>query len=267
MVNLHKVIFAVPPQIRQKLFTAECERVGGIIRDKSSGRIECLLVDELDEGEGLSSVSVTIPEIMGSTLKYLTAGSVKKQLDSLEKELDASNIQISPGDLSDINEAAALFSDNGPGPEELLRLTGKMSKLYDRYHDIFTKYLKDLDRPRDYQSFPFIKFVVIVSAVTARLCMQSGDHARAVEWVDNVYSDLLEVIKTYCLINSRTERDTAHFRRISGYPAPQFFEELREVLSSPATKPKYKFPPMEAIYLWNCSEYLEGYRLELSGLT
>lgn len=38
------------------------------------------------------------------------------------------------------------------------------------------------------------------------------------------------------------------------------------MLASPATKPKYKFPPMEAVYLWNCAEYLKGYQLELESI-
>jgi hypothetical protein len=238
--------------------------VGGIIREKSGGRVVCLLVDELEEGMELSSVSITIPEILGSTLKYLTAGTVKKQLHLLAKELDASNIQINPGDLATVNGAIDLINTSGPGPEDLLPLTENMTKLYDRYHGIFTKYIKDLDRPGNYQSFPFIKVAVIVSVITARLCMQSGDYARATQWLDRIYADLVEAIKAYCLINSRTEKDAVHFNRISGYPAPQFFEELREVLASPATKPKYKFPPLEAVYLWNCTEYLDGYRQELA---
>ncbi|MCL5057046.1 MAG: hypothetical protein M1130_03430 [Actinobacteria bacterium] len=267
MVSLNKLIFAVPPQIRQRLFSGECQRVGGVLRDKSSGRIVYLLADELNEEKNLSSVSVTIPEILGSTLRYLTAGRVRYQIDLLEKELDISNIQIKPGDLSAINEATGLIGMNVLNTEELQRLTGNMSSLYDRYHGIFTKYLKDLDRPGDYQSFPFIKIIILLSAVTARLCMQSGDRARAGEWVSRVYSDIVGAIKAYCLINSRTDKDMTHFTRISGYPAAEFFEELREVLASPATKPKYKFPPMEAVYLWNCTEYLKGYQLELESIS
>lgn len=266
MVNLNKLIFAVPPQIRQKLFTVEYERTGGVIRDKFSGCIVYLLVDELNEEKNHSSISVTIPEILGSTLRYLTAGRVKNQIELLEKEMDDINIQINPGDLSIINEATGLIGMNLPGTEELRCLTGNMSRLYDRYHGIFSHYLKDLDRPGDYQSFPFIKIIILSSTVAARLCMQSGDRSGAGEWVSRVYSDVVEAIKAYCLINSRTDKDMAHFTIISGYPAAEFFEELKEVLASPATKPKYKFPPMEAVYLWSCAEYLKGYQLELESI-
>ncbi|HBV95897.1 MAG: hypothetical protein JL50_04570 [Peptococcaceae bacterium BICA1-7] len=266
MVSLKKLIFAVPPPIRQRLFAGECERTGGVIREKYSGKIVYLLAEELSEEKRISSVSVTIPEILGSTLKYLSTDRVKGQIELLEKELDANNTQINPGDLSIINSAAGLISMNLPGTEELRSLTENMSRLYDRYQDISAKYLRDLDKPRDYQSFPFIKITILSSAVAARLCMQSGDRAGADEWVSRAYSDVVKAIKWYCLINSTTDKDKDHFTRISGYPAAEFFEELKEVLASPATKPKYRFPPMEAVYLWSCAEYLRGYQLELESI-
>ncbi|MHB8158082.1 MAG: hypothetical protein ACYDEQ_11920, partial [Desulfocucumaceae bacterium] len=210
-----------------------------------------------------SSISVSKPEIMEGTLKHLTAGQVKEHLELLRKELDSWNIQIRPGDLSLLNKATDLINMKVLTDEELLLIAGALSRLYGRYHEIYSKYLRDLDRPKDLQSFPFVKIVILIAVISSKLNMQSNNFKKAGELIIKVYCDLIEAMKAYCLINSKTDKDRAHFAKISKYTALDFFEELKEVIASPATKPKYKFPPMEAIYLWNCAEYLEGYRLEL----
>lgn len=266
MVTLSKTIFAMPPQIRQKLFSGDYERLGGIIRDKATGRITYLLVDKLNEEKDGSSVSVSMPEIVDSTLKYLTSGQIRKQLEHLERELDAQNIQIKPEDLDVITGAIDSIHIRNMSEDDLRQVNGNILKLYTRYHEVFSKYLKDLDRPRDYQSFPFIKILILITVIAAKLCMQSGGFTEAREWVHRIYEDTIKAVKAYCLQNSKTDKDMAHFTRIAGYPADVFFDELKEILASPASKPKYKFPPMEAIYLWNCAEYLEGYLLELDSM-
>ncbi|MFZ5645394.1 MAG: hypothetical protein ACOY46_17635 [Bacillota bacterium] len=266
MITLNKTIFAMPPQIRQKMFSGEYERVGGIIKEKSSGKIIYLLVDKLSEEKDHNSVSVSVPEILNSTLKFLTAGQVRTYIEILNRDLDAQNIQIKPEDLSIIIESTELINMSGLSQEDLERVSENMIKVYTRYRDIFTKYLKDLDRPKDIQSFPFIKITLLVAVIAAKLCKQSNNIPKALEWVRMTYTVIVDAIKAYCLINSKTEKDLDHFTAISRYPASEFFKELREVLASPANKPKYKFPPMEAIYLWNCAEYLEGYQLELESM-
>ena len=267
MITLSKSIFAVPPQIRQKLFSGEYERLGGIIRDKSTGRITYLLVDKLEEEKDGSIVCVSLTKIMDSTLKYLTSGQIRKQLEHLEKDLDAWNIKIKPEDLDIITRAIDSIHIKNMSETELQQVTGSILKLYNRYHEVFLKYVKDLDRPRDLQSFPFIKLLIVIAVIAAKNCMQSGAIPEAGEWTRKIYEDTISGIKAYCLQNSKTDKDTAHFTRMAGLPAKVFFEELKEVIASPATKPKYKFPPMEAIYLWNCTEYLEGYLLELESLS
>ncbi|MFZ5651945.1 MAG: hypothetical protein ACOY4I_14000 [Bacillota bacterium] len=263
MLSLNKTIFAVPPQIRQKLFSGEYVRVGGVIKEKASDKTAYLLVDRLSEEREGSSMSVSIPEIMDSTLKYLTSGQIRKQLEHLERELDSQNIQIKPEDLSIITGAIDSIHMRGLTAEELGRATEGLSRLYTRYHDIFSKYLKDLDRPKDLQSFPFVKILILIAVTASKLCMQSDCLGDCKSWIRMVSDDITEAMKVYCLLNSKTDKDLAHFTRIAKYPASEFFYELKEIIASPATKPKYKFPPMEVIYLWNCAEYLEGYMLEL----
>lgn len=266
LISLSKTIFSVPPQIRRRLFAGECERLGGVIRNVDSGNIAYLLVDKLDKEKDGSSISISMPEIMDSTLKYLTSGQMRKQWEHVERELDTQNIQIKPEDLSLINDAIDLIHIKDISAQQLRETTGKMLELYNRYREIFFKYLKDLDRPKDLQSFPFIKILVLIAVDAAKLCMQSKDHAEAGEWVRMVYNDIIDAMKAYCVLNSRTDADHAHYTKISGYLPKEFISELKEVITSPPDKPKYKFPPMEVIYLWNCLEYLEGYLLELAQL-
>ncbi|MFZ5634318.1 MAG: hypothetical protein ACOY40_15875 [Bacillota bacterium] len=263
MISLSKTIFSVPPQIRQRLFSGEYKRTGGVIRNADSGNIAYLLVNRLDEEKVGSSISISIPEIMDSTLRYLTAGQMRKQLEHVERELDTQNIQIKPEDLSLINDTIDLIHMKDISARQLRETTGKMLDLYNRYRDIFLKYLKDLDRLKDLQSFPFIKILLLIAVDTAKLCMQSKGYVEAGEWIRKVYGDIIEAMKAYCILNSRTDADHAHYMKISRYLPKEFISELKEVITSPPDKPKYKFPPMEVIYLWNCLEYLEGYLLEL----
>lgn len=263
MAGLNKAIFAVPPQIRRKIFSGEYVRLGGVIREKMSGRIICLLVDRLSEEREGSSMSLSIPEIMDSTLKYLTSGQARKQLEHLERELDSQNIKLKPEDLQIITETIDSIHIRIHTPEELDRVNESMSRLYTRYHEIFSKYANDLDRPKDLQSFPFAKILILKAVTASKVFLLSGRLAEAKKWILRVYDDIIEAMKVYCLLNSRNDKDLAHFTLIAKYPAPEFLSELKEIIASPATKPKYKFPPMEVIYLWNCAEYLEGYMLEL----
>ncbi|MFZ5597882.1 MAG: hypothetical protein ACOY31_12825 [Bacillota bacterium] len=263
MINLTKTIFAVPPQVRQKLLNGEYERVGGVIREKLSGNVVFHLVDKLEEEKDGASISVSMPEIMDSTLRYLTAGQIKKHLELLENELDALNIQIKPDDRELIvNAIDHIHLDSIPAAE-LQSVTGSMYRLYARYQEIFSKYLKDLDRPKSLHSFPFLKILILITVITSKICIQSRGFNEAAEWVRKTYENIIDAMKSYCLLNSKTDKDLAHFSRIAKLPSSDFLDELKEVLAGPATKPKYKFPPMEVIYLWNCSEYLEGYLLEL----
>lgn len=266
MIGLSKTIFAVPPQLRQKLFSGEYERLGGVIRQKGTAKIVYLLVDKLDEEKDGSSISVSMPEIIDSTLKYLTAGQVRRHLDHIERELDSQNIQIKPEDLALINDTIDLIHIKDIAAQQLQETTGKMTELYSRYHGIFSKYLNDLDRPRELQSFPFIKILILTAVTASKLCNQSKEYTGAVEWIRRVYGDIIQAMKTYCLLNSKTDADSAHYLKISKYLPGQFIAELKEIITSPPEKPKYKFPPMEVIYLWNCLEYLDGYLLELENV-
>lgn len=264
MISLNKAVFSVPPQIRQKLFSCEYQRVGGIIKNVASGSVTYLLVDRLDTDKESSSISVSMPDIMDSTLRYLTAVQMRKQLEQIERELDSWNIRIKPEDLSLINETIDHVRMKDTSALQLQEITDKMLALYLRYREIFLKYLKDLDRPNDLQSFPFLKLLLLIATHSAKLCMQSSGYAKAGHWIKRVYDDTIEAMKVYCLLNSKTETDQAHYRKISGYQPREFISELQEVITSPPEKPKYKFPPMEVVYLWNCLEYLEGYLLELA---
>lgn len=266
MISISKTIFAVPPQLRQKLFAGEYERLGGVIRQKGTGKVVYLLVDKLDAEKEGSSISVSMPEIMDSTLKYLTAGQVRKHLDYIERELDSQNIRIKPEDLVSINDAIDLIHIKDIAEQQLQETTGKMTELYNRYHGIFSKYLNDLDRPRELQSFPFIKILILIAVTTSKLCIQSKEYKLAGEWIRRVYGDIIKAMKMYCLLNSKTDADSAHYLKISKYPPEQFIAELKVIITSPPDKPKYKFPPMGVIYLWNCLEYLDGYLLELENI-
>lgn len=266
MISLGKTIFSVPPQLRQKLLSGEYERQGGVIREKNTEKMVYLLVDRLDEEKEGASISVSIPEIMESSLKYLTSGQVRKHLELIERALDAQNIRIKPEDLALINEAIDLIHIKGVPPEQLHETTGRMMDLYNRYHSIFSKYLKDLDRPRDLQSFPFIKILLVLSVTASKICMQSGGVLEAAEWIHRVYEDTIAAMKVYCLLNSKTDADSIHYQSIARNSARDFLNEIKEIITSPPDRPKYKFPPMEVIYLWNCLEYLEGYLLELESI-
>ncbi|MCL6611540.1 MAG: hypothetical protein K6T66_08380 [Peptococcaceae bacterium] len=267
MISLSKTIFAVPPHLRRKLFSGEYERLGGVIREKSSGKIVYLLVDKLDEEKEGSSISVSMPEIMDSSIKYLTAGQIRRHLEYIEKELDTQNIQIKPEDLDLINEAIDMTHIKGISARQLDEIKGKMLGLYDRYHGIFSKYLNDLDRPGELQSFPFLKIPVLIAVTASRIWIQSKEFTGAREWISKVYDDILQAMKVYCVLNSKTDPDRSHYQKISRYPAGEFISELKEIITSPPDKPKYKFPPMEVIYLWNCLEYLDGYLLELEDMS
>jgi len=266
LISLSKAIFSVPAQLRHKLFSGEYERLGGVIRDKATGQITFLLIDRLEQEKEGQSISVSIPEIMESTLQYLTTGQLKKQLEAIERELDSLNIQIKPEDLELLQEAIDLIHIKGVGGGQLHGTMGSLLDLYDRYHSIFTKYLNDLDRPRDLQSFPFLKILILIAVTAAKICIQSKGFVEAGKWIRKVYEDILSAMKTYCLLNSKTDADSSHYLQIAKYPPRQFIEELKDVITSPPDKPKYKFPPMEAIYLWNCLEYLDGYLLELENM-
>jgi len=266
LISLSKTIFAVPPQLRQKLFSGEYERLGGVIRDRSTGKIVYLLVDKLDEEKEGSSISVSTPDIMDSTLKYLTAGQVRKHLEHIEKELDSRNIQIKPEDLALINEAIDYIHIKGITAQQLHDTTGKIMDLYSRYHGIFSKYLNDLDRPKDLQSFPFLKILILIAVAASKICTQSKGYTEAEEWIHKIYEDIIGSMKVYCLLNSKTNMDSAHYLEISKYPPREFIDELKVIITSPPDKPKFKFPPMEVIYLWNCLEYLDGYLLELENM-
>lgn len=266
MISLSKTIFAVPPQLRQKLFSGEYERLGGVVKQKGTGKIAYLLVDKLDEEKEGSSISVSMPEIMDSNLKYLTAGQVRKHLDRIERELDSQNIQIKPEDLALINDAIDLIHIKDIPAQQLQETVNRMAELYNRYHGIFSKYLNDLDRPKELQSFPFIKILILIAVTTSKISIQSKAYMVSGEWIRRVHADIIKAMKIYCLLNSKTDADSAHYQKISKYPPGEFINELKEIITSPPEKPKYKFPPMEVIYLWNCLEYLDGYLLELENI-
>lgn len=263
MSSLSKTIFNMPPQIRQKLFSGEYERVGGIIREKSTGEITYLLVDKLDEEKEGFSISISKPEILESTLQHLTAEQIRKNIKLVEKELDAQNIQIKPDDLTKIENTVNIILLKSNIIEQAQQINGMMLELYSKYHHIFKKYQRDLDRPKNLQSFPFIKILILIAVSTSKIWMQLKDFKESEEWVLRVYKDIIESMKIYCLLNGKSDMDSAHYLAISKLQAPEFINELKEIISSPPDKPKYKFPPIEVIYLWNCVEYLEGYLIEL----
>lgn len=270
MEGLSKITFKIPGDVLNKLLYTSYERVGGIIRQPETGQIVFRLMEQAGENYSGSTLTVRVPEILATTLdtyhladfkdkfgKYIVAGA--KELNSGE----------AAGYLQKLENGVALAARLSPpqtGVTEDSDMTGAGGLLLESFNyfkDLFHYNLGIIDKRTDLKSFPALKLAIFNSICLAKAHLIKEQYNQSCAWVEKAHDLAVTAMKKYPTIHCKHINDIEHYVSIAGLPAKEFIQELQEIITSPAGKPKIKFPPMEVIYLWNCVEYLEGYLVEV----
>lgn len=260
-----KESYLLPEDILEKIMDRECQRLGGIIRDKA-GKIVFKLTDKASPDE-YCVLTIRKPSFMECTLGATTYEVLKNTVKKYP-----GNFFLPMKDLEDkrasIIKALALLQESGvvkPFGEVLqaLKILEEGNKYFlEQFDEQVTKY----DSIYFIQSFPTLFLVMVTGIALTRAYLLEKNYTVSLEWLNKICGCVLDAMKKYCLLVSEKTVDHEHYRELVTMPADRFKEGLKDVFLSPAGQPKIKFPPMEVVYLWNCSEFLEGYLLEVGSM-
>lgn len=270
MDGLIKVTFKIPGDVLDRLLYTSYERVGGIVRDPVTGKIVFLLRDQAEENYSGSALTVRVPEMLSATLDSYTfaefAYKFNKCIVKDAKEIDSEDAVEY---LQKLENGFTLVSrtlssqTKVTADSDIARAGELLLESFNYFKDLFNYNLGIVDKRTDLKSFPVLKLCIFISVCLAKVFLTKKQYELSCSWVERAYDLSVTAMKKYPAIHCKHIKDVEHYVHIANLPAKEFIRELKEIIMSPAGKPKIKFPPMEVIYLWNCIEYIEGYQIEI----
>lgn len=269
MDGLIKCTFKVSQDVKNKLLSGEYKRAGGIIREPASGKIACYLTERADEQYSGPVVALRLPGILSVTLSALTFDALKiKYAEFIKKEAELLNNGELLECLSKMGESVAVLGagekGGGPGGGEVAEAVKGFEDCYVHFKELYFYNLGIADTRSDFKSFPVLKICMYTSLCLALLYFQLKKYHMCAEWLEEAMDLVMSAMKKYPTVFSKHITDVEHYVGIAALPPGEYIKELKDIIMSPAEKPKIKFPPMEVIYLWSCYEYFEGYIYEVN---
>ncbi len=271
MKGLSKISLKIDGNVRQKLLYGEFERSGGIIIDAASGSIVYRLTDEAEDDDECSAITLRVPGILGTTLESLTFETLWGKFNEYIKvDLGAS---FDPEQITMLDRMGAVIDrivhsgspDSLAGHDVALAdFVKELEECYTYFKDLFTYNLGIADKRTDFYSFPMLKICVFVTVCIVIIYYNLEKYYICKEWLEKAKDLCIRAMKKYPTVFCKHISDVEYYENIAALPPRAYISALKEIIMSPAGKPKIKFPPTEVIYLWSCYEFLEGYVYEIA---
>jgi len=270
--GLSKISLQIDGNVKKKLLYGEYERSGGIIIDAASGSIVYRLTDKAkdDDDEG-SAITLRVPGILGTTLESLTLETMREKFNEYIKvELGAS---FDPEQKTMLDRMGVVIDrlvhsgakDTLAGHDEASAdFVRELEECYTYYKELFTYNLGIADKRTDFRSFPMLKICVFIAICIVIIYYYLEKYYICKEWLEEAKDLCFRAMKKYPTVFCKHISDVEHYENIAALPPGAYIKALKEIIMSPAGKPKIKFPPTEVIYLWSCYEFLEGYVYEIA---
>jgi hypothetical protein len=253
------------------LLRGEYIRAGGIIIDSSTGNVAYRLMDEAgDDYEG-DVITLRVPGIMGATLRSLTFENLRVKFNEY--------IKIEFGAFIDAEQKAMLdrlvivvdrigSSGNsdmiGEDGIALLGYAKELEECYAYFKELCSYNIEIMDKRTNFYSFPLLKICVFIAICMVLVYLHLKKYYQCKEWLEEAIDLCVTAMKKYPAVFCKHISDVEHYENIAALSPRAYIGALKEIIMSPAGKPKIKFPPAEVIYLWSCYEFLEGYVYEIA---